>query len=290
MLKLRYRLPLFALLVLLAQSGCQSIRSIPPTTSPSAEIQIYAPKPLSVEEGIASWYGGKWIGRLTANGEHYRANDFTAAHKKLPFNTRVRVIYLKTGKSIIVRINNRGPFVKGRIIDLSVEAAKKLGTYAIGLAKVRLEVLRPIPIMTSPNLKTRSTKPANAPSPSPTPDDALKPKSKSRKSQSSPIPTTSPTDSQKPKLKKAPNKKSPSSTPKESSKSATATTSIESPSPKAKVQSTKLVASPSPSASPVESSKPKLKAPAPANSPTPAPEPKPKTTPADTQSPRSTET
>ena len=282
MLKLRYRLPLFALLVLLAQSGCQSIRSMPSTSSPITEIQIYAPKPVSVEEGIASWYGGKWIGRLTANGEHYRANDFTAAHKKLRFNTRVRVIYLKTGKSIIVRINNRGPFVKGRIIDLSVEAAKKLGTYDIGLAKVRLEVLCPIPIMTSPNLKTRSTNPTSSPSPSPAPVDEPKPKPKSRKSLSSPTPTTSPTDSQKTKLKKAPNNKSPSPTPKESSKSATATNSIESTTPKTKVRSTKLVASPSPSASPVESAKPKLKAPAPVNSPTPAPEPKPKTTPAET--------
>jgi rare lipoprotein A len=282
MLKLRYRLPLFSLLVLLAQSGCQSIRSMPSTSSPNAEIQIYAPKPVSVEEGIASWYGGKWIGRLTANGEHYHANDFTAAHKKLPFNTRVRVIHPKTGKSIIVRINNRGPFVKGRIIDLSVEAAKKLGTYDIGLAKVRLEVLRPIPIMTSPNLKTRSTKPTSSPSPYPAPVDEPKPKPKSRKSLSSQTPTTSTTDTPKTKLKKAQNNKSPSPKPKESSKSATATNSIESTTPKTKVRSTKLVASPSPAASSVESAKPKLKAPAPVNSPTPAPEPKPKTTPAET--------
>ncbi|MCX6974056.1 MAG: septal ring lytic transglycosylase RlpA family protein [Verrucomicrobia bacterium] len=256
---------------------------MPSTSRPSAEIQIYAPKPVSVEEGIASWYGGKWIGRLTANGEHYRANDFTAAHKKLPFNTRVRVIHPKTGKSIIVRINNRGPFVKGRIIDLSVEAAKKLGTYDIGLAKVRLEVLRPIPIMTSPNLKTRPSNSTPSPSPSPAPVDEPKPKSKSRKSLSSPTPTTSPTDSQKTKLKKPTNNKSPSPTTKESSKSATATTSIESTTPKTKVKSTKPVASPSPSTSTVESAKPKLKAPAPVISTTPAPETKPQATPAATK-------
>jgi len=178
MLKLRYRLSFCGLLILIVLSGCQSTRMLPPTTKNISEIEIFAPNPVSVEEGIASWYGGKWIGRLTANGEHYRANDFTAAHKKLPFNTRVRVIHLKTGKSIIVRINNRGPFVKGRVIDLSVESAKKLGTYEIGLAKVRLEVLRSIPIMTSPNLKTRYKMPSNSPVTAPLPEDSRKPKHK----------------------------------------------------------------------------------------------------------------
>lgn len=118
-------------------------------------MQIYASKPVSVEEGIASWYGGYWIGRLTASGERYAASDFTAAHKTLPFNSRARVINLKTGKSVIVRINNRGPYVKGRIIDLSVEAAKALGTYSGGIARVRVEALREIPIMTSPNLRVK---------------------------------------------------------------------------------------------------------------------------------------
>ena len=188
------------------------MRPFTPPTKTAPEIQIYAPKPVSIEEGIASWYGGKWIGRLTANGEHYRANDFTAAHKKLPFNTRVRVVHLKTDKSIIVRINNRGPFVKGRIIDLSVEAAKKLGTYEIGLAKVRLEVLRPIPIMTSPNLKTKSAKPASSSSTSPTPDVAIKPKSQSQKPPSAPPLKPASSDSAKPKLKKLTNKPPPPAT------------------------------------------------------------------------------
>jgi rare lipoprotein A len=90
---------------------------------------------------------------LTANGEIYRAGDITAAHKKLPFNSRVRVVDLKTGSSVIVRINNRGPYVKGRIIDLSVAAAKKLGTYDRGIAKVQIEVLREIPLLQKPNLR-----------------------------------------------------------------------------------------------------------------------------------------
>jgi rare lipoprotein A (peptidoglycan hydrolase) len=161
-------------------------------------MQIFAPKPVSVEVGVASWYGGKWIGRLTASGERYRADDFTAAHKKIPFNTYVRVVDLKSDKSIIVRINNRGPFVKGRIIDLSVEAAKKLGTFKNGLAKVRLEVLRPIPIMTSPNLKTKSSKPSASPTPTPTPLASSKPKSKFAKPSSLPTPSPTPIEPQKP--------------------------------------------------------------------------------------------
>jgi rare lipoprotein A len=123
-------------------------------TSPERkETEIYSSKPTLVEYGTASWYGGRWIGRLTANGETYRAGDITAAHKKLPFNTNVRVVDLKTGKSVIVRINNRGPFVRGRIVDLSVAAAKKLGSYDRGLAKVRIEALRKIPLLQKSNLK-----------------------------------------------------------------------------------------------------------------------------------------
>ena len=114
---------------------------------------VFSCTPTLVEYGMASWYGGRWIGRLTANGETYRAGDFTAAHKKLPFNTRVRVVDLKTGNSIIVRVNNRGPYIKGRIIDLSVAAAKKLGTYDRGIAKVRIEALREIPLLTKSNVR-----------------------------------------------------------------------------------------------------------------------------------------
>jgi rare lipoprotein A len=103
---------------------------------------------------------------LTANGETYRAADLTAAHKKLPFNTRVRVVNLRTGNSLIVRINNRGPYVKGRIIDLSVAAAKKLGTYNQGLAKVRIEALREIPLITKSNV--RAINPPKPPATMPT--------------------------------------------------------------------------------------------------------------------------
>lgn len=129
---------------------------------------VYSPKPTFVQEGIASWYGGRWIGRLTANGERYKAGDMTAAHKTLPFHTMVRVTDLKTGKSVIVRINNRGPYIRGRIIDLSVVAAKKLGTYDRGLAKVRIEALKEIPVLRQPNARVRpSPTPAATPEPAP---------------------------------------------------------------------------------------------------------------------------
>lgn len=116
---------------------------------------LYRVETVSVQEGMASWYGGRWIGRLTANGERYKTGDMTAAHKELPFNTKVRVTDLKTGKSVIVRINNRGPYVRGRVLDLSVAAAKQLGVYERGLAKVRLEVLREIPVMRKPNIRLK---------------------------------------------------------------------------------------------------------------------------------------
>jgi len=132
--------------------GCQTRLFIQPSPGGN-KAEIFSRQPIEVQQGLASWYGGRWIGRLTANGEIYRVGDITAAHKKLPFNSRVRVVDLKTGNSIIVRINNRGPYVKGRIIDLSVAAAKKLGTYDRGIAKVQIEVLREIPLLQKPNLR-----------------------------------------------------------------------------------------------------------------------------------------
>ena len=141
-----------ALVFCLLLSGCQT-RMVINASPDGREAQVFSGTPTLVEYGMASWYGGRWVGRLTANGETYRAGDLTAAHKKLPFNTRVRVVDLKTGNSIIVRVNNRGPYVKNRIIDLSVAAAKKLGTYDRGIAKVRIEALREIPLLTKSNVR-----------------------------------------------------------------------------------------------------------------------------------------
>jgi rare lipoprotein A len=97
------------------------------------------PQQAAAECGIASWYGGKFHGRLTANGERYNMHGISAAHKGLRFGTRVRVTDKRTGRSIVVRINDRGPFVKGRIIDLSGGARQALGMG--GLAPVCLTVL-----------------------------------------------------------------------------------------------------------------------------------------------------
>lgn len=94
-----------------------------------------------VEYGIASWYGKPYHGRQTASGEKYNMNDLTAAHRTLPFGTKVRVTRLDTGQSVVVRINDRGPFVRGRVIDLSREGAKKIGMVNDGITDVRVEII-----------------------------------------------------------------------------------------------------------------------------------------------------
>lgn len=92
-------------------------------------------------DGIASWYGPDFHGKKTSNGENYNMYDMTAAHKTLPMNTVVKVTNLKNKKSVVVRVNDRGPFVETRIIDLSYAAAKQLNIYQNGTAPVMLEVL-----------------------------------------------------------------------------------------------------------------------------------------------------
>ena len=93
------------------------------------------------EEGLASWYGGKFQGRRTASGEIFDTHGLTAAHRSLPFGTRVLVTNLENGRSVEVRINDRGPFVAGRVIDLSLAAARAIGLAGRGVSAVRLEVL-----------------------------------------------------------------------------------------------------------------------------------------------------
>ena len=105
--------------------------------------QIYVPKykPDYDEVGIASWYGPGFHGGHTASGERYDQNDLTAAHKTLPLPSLVRVTNLDNGMSAVLRVNDRGPFVSRRIIDLSKGSAIKLGVYRSGTAKVRVEFL-----------------------------------------------------------------------------------------------------------------------------------------------------
>ncbi len=99
------------------------------------------PEPGATQEGIASWYGPGFHGRRTASGEIYNQYDLTAAHQTLPHGTRVRVINLTNGRSVWVRINDRGPFVDDRIIDLSYTAARRIEMIGPGTAAVRIEVL-----------------------------------------------------------------------------------------------------------------------------------------------------
>ena len=111
------------------------------SASPSAG--TYAPEVGAAysQVGMASWYGGKFHGRQTASGQRYDMHAMTAAHKSLPFGTRVRVTNLANKRSVVLTINDRGPFVRGRIVDVSMRAAEVLRFKHQGTARVRLEVL-----------------------------------------------------------------------------------------------------------------------------------------------------
>lgn len=114
-----------------------------PAPSPNAEVPSpHHGKVLYSEVGNASWYGAPYHNARTANGQIYNENAMTAAHRTLPMGTTVRVTNLATHQSAVVTINDRGPFVPNRIIDLSRAAAIKTGVYRSGVAKVRMDVLR----------------------------------------------------------------------------------------------------------------------------------------------------
>ena len=121
-------------------------REIPPIAKiPSPPETEQAPpatsQPTMMETGVASWYGPKFHGKLTASGEVFNQEKFTAAHQTLPWGSRVKVTNLANGKSVDVRINDRGPFGKGRIIDVSRAAARALGMVGRGITTVRVECL-----------------------------------------------------------------------------------------------------------------------------------------------------
>jgi len=94
-----------------------------------------------VIRGVASFYGGKFHGRQTANGETFDMYAYTAAHKSLPFNTWLRVTNLDNGHQVEVRINDRGPYVKGRVLDLSYAAARTLGMIKTGTARIEAVII-----------------------------------------------------------------------------------------------------------------------------------------------------
>lgn len=115
-------------------------------TNPQASQQLPVAKTIKLAQaankgGKASWYGPGFHGKRTANGERFNQNDLTAAHRHLPFGTKVKVTNLHNGRSVVVRINDRGPFSRGRVIDLSKAAARLIGVFQSGTAPVLLEVL-----------------------------------------------------------------------------------------------------------------------------------------------------
>lgn len=112
---------------------------VPAVAEPLAEPEAEVNEP--VGSGLASWYGSQFAGRRTASGERFDPAGYTAAHRTLPFGSRVRVTHEGSGRSVIVRINDRGPFSHNRIIDVSQGAAKELGLVASGSGRVKLELI-----------------------------------------------------------------------------------------------------------------------------------------------------
>jgi rare lipoprotein A len=149
----------------LAQDALQAtnrLRRLMGNAPPLREVAgIPAPRPpapaslvtvLSSFRGIASWYGPGFHGNRSASGERFNQNELTAAHRHLPFGTQVRVTNLHNGRTVVVRINDRGPFIRGRIIDLSAAAAQMLGMMGSGVAPVTVEVLgRPQSVANDPS-------------------------------------------------------------------------------------------------------------------------------------------
>jgi len=109
--------------------------------APAVDLPLQPAKPMQVWEGLSSWYGEKFHGRLTANGETYDMYAPTAAHPTLPLGSLARLVNPKTGQSRVVRINDRGPVIEGREIDVSYEVARSLGFEEQGLALLRIELL-----------------------------------------------------------------------------------------------------------------------------------------------------
>src|SRR6202521_1198832 len=132
-----------------AASGPSSLEAAKVTQPPVVETgrhntrKTHSPKSKAYQVGTASWYGEQFQGKQTASGELFDMRDFTAAHPKLPLGTYVKVTNLRNGKAGGVRINDRGPVVDGRIIDLSCNAARALGFRELGLLTVRLDLYHP---------------------------------------------------------------------------------------------------------------------------------------------------
>ncbi len=136
--------PLVGALPAAPHAPVQTIAPAASDTSGPLGDQTQAPLVAGVpwtQRGLASWYGKRFNGRRTASGERFSASGFTAAHRTLPIPSYVRVRRVASGEAVIVRINDRGPFHPGRVLDLSFAAARKLGIVALGSAEVEMELL-----------------------------------------------------------------------------------------------------------------------------------------------------
>jgi rare lipoprotein A len=136
------RLSLAIALVAILLAGCGHKKHARRTPATPAPAPSSAPKLGHTETGVASWYGHPYHGRRAANGEIYDMEKLTAAHRTLPFDTWLRVVNLDNSKTVEVRITDRGPFIEGRIIDLSHAAARAIEMIGPGTARVRIEVIR----------------------------------------------------------------------------------------------------------------------------------------------------
>ena len=152
-------LPILSVFCVLWISGCATPRQLVVDPAPGGKAgdskelpAIYSPKPVSILTGKASYY---WQPQRTASGERFNPKELTAAHKTLPMHSVVRVVNVRNGKSVLVRINDRGPYIRGRIIDLSKAAAIHIDMVKAGVVPVRVEVLKKINVMTKPNRKVR---------------------------------------------------------------------------------------------------------------------------------------
>ena len=121
-------------------SFADSINDVLENKAPSPHVNDVG-KNTNTKVGQASWYGPGFHGRKTASGERYNMNAFSAAHRTLPFGTKLKITCTSTGKSVIVKVNDRGPFHGNRVLDLSYGAAKALGTTQKGVSKVKYEIL-----------------------------------------------------------------------------------------------------------------------------------------------------
>ena len=152
-------LAMFCVLFIVGLSGCTKHHTAHAPAPPSKPARIG-----STEKGVASWYGEPYHGRRAADGEIYDMEQLTAAHRTLPFQTWVEVTNLKNGKHVDVRITDRGPFVDGRIIDLSRAAAREIDMLRMGTTPVRLRVIKPPRIISS--VMEHPTEPSAKPAPS----------------------------------------------------------------------------------------------------------------------------